>query len=114
MSADLWYFIRRYLKSVSFFILKRKQGKHDKNYSHEGDFGKMEFSLSGRVEITFKDGKTISETCNLPPGFANDPEREEVIQNKFLREATPVWGEDKSKRIMDLILNIEKYSCSTI
>jgi 2-methylcitrate dehydratase PrpD len=109
--SDLWYFIRRYLKSVSFFTLKSNTGKDwDKNYSHESDLGRMEIRLSGRVEITLKDGKTISETCNLPPGFANDPEREEVIKNKFLREATPVWGIDKSKRIMDLILNFEKYT----
>jgi 2-methylcitrate dehydratase PrpD len=112
---DLFYFLRRYFKSISFSLLKSKnQSNLDDYYSHEADLSKMQFNVSGRVEISFKDGKTISGTCILPPGFADDPERGMVVQNKFMREATLVWGETKSQRIMDIILNIEKYTISQL
>jgi 2-methylcitrate dehydratase PrpD len=113
--TDLWYFLRRYFKSFPSSPLKMKpQKNNDKNYSHEGDLGKMEFNLSGRVEIIFNDGKKITETCILPPGFANDPERGKVVRTKFMREAIPVWGETKSMNIMEMVLNIEKYSVSQL
>jgi len=108
---DLRYFLRRYLKSISFSFLKSKsQMNLDKNRSYEGDLGKMQFNVSGRVELIFKDGAKISETCKLPPGFSDDPERATVVQDKFMREATSVWSETKSRRIMDMILNIENYT----
>jgi hypothetical protein len=103
------------MKSFSFSFLKSKVQKNmDNDYSHEGDLSKMEFNLSGRVEIFFKDGKRIAETCMLPPGFANDPERGKVVQSKFMREAIPVWGEAKSLKIMEMILHIEKYTITQL
>jgi len=113
--TDLWYFLRRFTKSFSFTLLKSKDQKNiNKACSHEGDLSKMEFNLSGRVEIIFKDGRKIAETCKLPPGFANDPERGNVVQNKYIREAIPVWGEAKSMKIMGMILNIEKYTVAQL
>lgn len=109
---DLQYFLNRYLKSISFSFFKRKSKRNmDEAFSHEGDLAQLRFNVSGRVELLLKDGKKISETCELPPGFSNDPERSRVVQKKFIREATPVWGEEKSRRIMNLILDIE--NCAT-
>ena len=113
--ADLWYFLHRYYKSISFSVFKRRTRLNNgDSHSHEGELGKMQFYVSGRVEIIFKGGKTISEICRLPPGFANDPERSLVVRNKFMREAVRVWGEAKSLKIMEMILNIEKYSVTQL
>jgi len=110
---DLSYFVKRYLKSIS--VIKRKSKMNpDDDFSHEDDLSKMSFSISGRVELVYSDGKKISETCELPPGFSNDPGRAELVQNKFMREASPVWGEAKSKRIMKMILEIENFTVAQL
>jgi len=110
---DLRYFARRYLKSISILKLKSLRNT-DKDFSHEGDLGQMRFNISGRVELIYPDGKKVSETCVLPPGFSNDPERDKLVQNKFMREATPVWGEAKSLRIMKMILDIENHTVAQL
>ena len=113
--VDLRYFISRYFKSIRFPLFNnRTHPNATANYSHEGELDKMQFHISGRVEIILTNGMTISETCQLPPGFANDPERETVVQDKFMREAKPVWGEVKSRRIMEMILNIENYTVTQL
>lgn len=110
---DLSYFLRRYLKSISIFKPKSKRNA-DKDFSHEGDLGKMRFNISGRVELIFKNGNKVSEICELPPGFSDDTERDNLVQNKFMREASAVWGEAKSKRIMNMILNMENYKVAQL
>jgi 2-methylcitrate dehydratase PrpD len=113
--GDLWYFLRRYLRSFAFSFNKRTSpAGNDTNYSHEGDLGKMAFCVSGRVEVIYKDGKKLSQSCNIPPGFANNPERDAVIKGKFLREAIPVWGEDKARKLMETILHLENYPVNQI
>jgi 2-methylcitrate dehydratase PrpD len=106
---DIRYFIRRYLKSISIFKFKAKLNS-DEDLSHEGDLSQIKFTISGRVELIYSDGKKISETCILPPGFSNDPERDILVKNKFMREAIPVWGEKKALRIMEMILEIENFA----
>jgi len=110
---DISYFAKRYFKSISIFKFKVKLNS-DKDYSHEGDLGQIRFAISGRVELVYHDGKKISETCELPTGFSNDPERDIMVKNKFMREAIPVWGEIKAMRIMEMILGIENYTVARL
>jgi hypothetical protein len=74
----------------------------------------MIFNLSGRVEVVLKNRKKIDSYCKLPPGFANDKERENIIKNKFMRESKPVWGEAKAKRVENIIMSIDKHKGSDL
>lgn len=113
--ADLWYFFSKNWLSFSGYLFRSKARKaQDRDSSHEGYLDKMQFNFSGSVEIIFKDGRKVAETCMLPPGFASDPNRDRVIQDKFIREATPVWGESKSLNIKEIVLNIEKYTVAQL
>jgi 2-methylcitrate dehydratase PrpD len=114
-SSDQLYFLKRYLRSVSFFGSGQRTDKNiEHEFSHEGDLSKMVFNLSGRVEVNLKSGKRIESYCMLPPGFTNDAGREKVIRNKFHREAIPVWGEDKTGTIENITMNIDTLNISNL
>ena len=113
--ADQLYFLRRLVRSVSLFPNNGNFSKNkDRAFSHEGDLSKMIFNLSGRVEVVLKNRKKIDSYCKLPPGFANDKERENIIKNKFMRESKPVWGEAKAKRVENIIMSIDKHKGSDL
>jgi 2-methylcitrate dehydratase PrpD len=113
--ADQLYFLRRFLRSVSLLPGDRINDKNmDRAISHEGDLSKMIFNLSGRVRIFLKSGKQFESYCKLPPGFANDKERENIIRNKFFRETVPVWGLEKAKKAEVIIMSFNMYKCSDL
>ena len=74
----------------------------------------MIFNLSGRVEVVLRNGEKIENYCKLPPGFAGDTERENITINKFIREAVPVWGQEKSKRVEKIVMDLDKHSSSDL
>lgn len=106
-SNDQIYFLRRYWRSfISKLESKKSFENKDRFFSHEGNLQKMAFRLSGRVEVILKNNKKFESTCILPPGFADDSSREKVVLDKYFRECIPVWGEEKTKKIKEVVMNI--------
>lgn len=98
--SDLSYFRKRYFQAVKgkFQMKRSKEFKHN-NFSHEEQLENMVFRLSGRVEVELKDGKTFKSTCMIPPGFLGNPNRENVIMEKYYRETEPVLGRTRAESI---------------
>jgi 2-methylcitrate dehydratase PrpD len=106
---DQMYFYKRYARSLMSFSDKWKSDKNKESaFSHEGDLRKMVFNISGRVEVTLKNGQKVESYCKLPAGFSDDNKRLIVIRNKFKRETVPVWGEGKSIKIEKTIMNLDQ------
>jgi 2-methylcitrate dehydratase PrpD len=105
---DLKYFIKRYFISMeSSAAIKLKIGNRSKWFSHEEDLKRMKFCLSGKVEITLEDGNRLEEACFIPAGFAGSPDIENEIKYKFMRETTPLWGEQNAQKIFQTIVSHE-------
>lgn len=106
---DQMYFFKRYARSLMSFSDKWKSDKNtDFAFSHEGDLRKMVFNISGRVEVTLKNGQKAESYCKLPAGFSDDDERDTVIRNKFMRETLPVWGQQKAIKVEKIIMNLDQ------
>lgn len=63
--------------------------------------------FQGRVEVTFKDGKTISEQVSNCRGRPENPMSPEEVEKKAAWLIEPVLGKKKSDRIIDSIRGIE-------
>jgi len=71
---------------------------------------KLEVHFSGRVEIRMKNGKVYAATQDIPFGAAGRPleETEKLIREKFIREGTPVLGEAKVNRALELVAGLDE------
>ena len=74
--------------------------------STESDFSQVRLALAGRVTLRLRDGRVLTEECRIPPGFAGDPNREQAIHDKFGREAVPVLGVSRARRLASLVLEL--------
>lgn len=107
--ADRNYFLKRLWRAHRNKLLYFDRLKNNLR-SHEGDLAKMEFSIGGHVKVIFKNGEKMEGHCKIPAGFAGDPNRKEVVINKYFREANPVIGEDKSNSLFKLIASLPSIS----
>jgi hypothetical protein len=59
-----------------------------------------------------KNGKVYTATQDIPYGAAGRPieETEKLIREKFIREGTPVLGEARVNRALELVSNLDQIS----
>ncbi|MFC1628919.1 MmgE/PrpD family protein [Gemmatimonadota bacterium] len=110
-AADRTYFVRRHLRSMMARFRQVDWTDSDRSHaSAEGDLERIAFRFGGRVELFLKNGRRESAECDIPPGFTDDPDREEIVEQKFLRESAPVWGSERSRQVLRIIRQIEKHT----
>ncbi|MFD1414489.1 MmgE/PrpD family protein [Oceanobacillus jeddahense] len=61
-----------------------------------------------KVEISLKDGTVLAETVRNPLGEPNNPLSDEKLAQKVLANCTPVIGEEKTKKLIHQIGEMEK------
>jgi 2-methylcitrate dehydratase PrpD len=105
-AADRNFLFMRFWKAYRSKLPFKSRETREAYRSHEGDLKKMSFPLSGRVRIQMKNGEILEEYCKLPPGFAGDPNREQVVEDKYFRETSPVWGSEKAKHVKKMIKDL--------
>lgn len=107
-SDDRNYFIRRAGRSFRAKIPIWPNKKVKETYrSSEGDLEKMIFPLGGRLNVLLKDGRRLVHTCNIPSGFAGDPDREQVAIEKYYRETAATWSFERSKLIEQTVIGMQ-------
>jgi 2-methylcitrate dehydratase PrpD len=60
------------------------------------------------VEVTLRDGRKVSGRVDFPKGDAENPLSEQELLDKFANLARGVVGEEKVKRIPDLVFALDK------
>jgi 2-methylcitrate dehydratase PrpD len=63
---------------------------------------------SGRVEVTTRDGKTVSHFTRFPPGAKENPLDTERMNVKARDLMTPVLGKVKTDAAIEMVNNLEK------
>ena len=106
-SSDRNYFFKRYWQGHRELLPFSSKTARMNHISHEKDLHKMSFKLSGIVTVTLKNGTEIKRQCTIPPGFAGDSNRKEVVRKKYLRESEPVLG-IATINILDQLANLEQ------
>jgi 2-methylcitrate dehydratase PrpD len=57
------------------------------------------------AEIQMQNGAVLRAECEIPKGFAGDPEKRTRVMEKFERECNPIYGEKRTaflrKHIME-------------
>jgi 2-methylcitrate dehydratase PrpD len=105
---DQAYYLRRYWNSLVSLLQLTFLAKQESFFASEGDLSKMSFKLSGKVRICLTDGRKMEEYCELPDGFSGSPLREQTIMEKYDRESVPLWGVEKSLRIKENFMRLDK------
>ncbi len=99
---DQNYILKRFWRTYRANLPFLKGGK--KNYrSHEGDLSKMCHAIGGKVIVNMVNGKRFESSCDIPPGFCGSAGREEEVVKKYFREATPVLGNENTRKVRCLI-----------
>jgi len=106
-SEDRYYLVKRFWKAYRAKLPFRNKNSRNAYRSHEGDLRKMSFPLSGRVQVRMRNGKILDAFCRIPPGFAGDPNRKEVVEKKFFRETIPVWGVQKAQYVREMVFILD-------
>jgi 2-methylcitrate dehydratase len=60
-----------------------------------------------KVKATAKDGQTISMFSRDPLGHTNNPMQNQDVRDKFIRTVEPVYGKEKTARVLDCWWNIK-------
>jgi 2-methylcitrate dehydratase PrpD len=60
------------------------------------------------VTVLLRDGREFTETAGYPKGSPRNPAARAEIEEKFIRLASPVSGEDEARRIVDIVNDLEK------
>jgi 2-methylcitrate dehydratase PrpD len=68
--------------------------------SFESDLSKMKFRIGTTAEIIMNSGEVLKGFCDVPKGFAGDPDQAARVHEKYERECIPVWGEEKTKGML--------------
>jgi 2-methylcitrate dehydratase PrpD len=63
---------------------------------------------SGLVEITTRDGKTVSHFTRFPPGAKENPLDTERMNAKARELMTPVLGKGKTEAAIEMVKDLEK------
>jgi 2-methylcitrate dehydratase PrpD len=60
-----------------------------------------------KVKATTKDGRTISIFPRDPLGHTNNAMKDQDVRDKFTRTVEPVYGKEKTARVLDRWWNIK-------
>ena len=63
---------------------------------------------SGAVDITLKDGRTLTRFTRFPPGSRENPATTEALNAKAIDLMTPVLGSDNTRKLVEKINDLEK------
>ena len=64
--------------------------------------------VSARVEVRLSDGGTLTEEVLYPPGHTENPAGEREVADKFRSLSEKVLGAEKTDRVCDIVLHMEK------
>lgn len=94
----LSYLIKRVLKSYA--------GKNgfSKLKSFENDLSKLQFRIGTTAQIHFSSGEILTGECDVPKGFAGDPDKKCRVIEKFERECKPIYGLENTDLLLTQIL----------
>lgn len=67
-----------------------------------------------KVKATTKDGRTISIFPRDPLGHTNNPMKDQDVRDKFTRTVEPVYGKEKTVRVLDCWWNIKNAASTEI
>jgi 2-methylcitrate dehydratase PrpD len=75
-------------------VLKSYSAKNgiSKLRSFEKDLSKLQFRIGTTAYIHLHSGEILTGECDVPKGFAGDPEKKYRVLEKFQRECNPVYG----------------------
>ena len=92
------YLIKRVVKSYA--------GKHglSKLRSFEIDLSKLQFRIGTTAAIHRNNGEILTGDCDIPMGFAGDPDKNKRVIEKFERECQPVYGKDNTAFLLQEII----------
>lgn len=95
----LFYLARRVFRSFA--------GKNalSRLRSFENDLSKLQFRIGTIASIQLNSGEILTGVCDIPKGFAGDPEKNSRVIEKFERECIPVYGTEITARLLTEILN---------
>ena len=95
-----------HLQYLAKRVVKSKLGKMGLTSlkSYEKDLTKLKFKTGATVEIHTGSGAIISGTCDIPKGFAGDPDKKTRVIEKFERECSPVYGHATTALLLKDIL----------
>ena len=95
-----------YLSYLIKRILKSYVGKNGLSQlkSFEKDLSKLQFRVGSKVEIHFNSGEILRGECDVPKGFAGDPDKKCRVIEKFERECNPIYGIEKTTLLLTQIL----------
>ena len=71
--------------------------------------GMMPSRRPSRVTVHFKDGRTDTETVYISKGDIEDPYSTQELEEKFISLASPVYGPDASRQILDRTKRMEAF-----
>ena len=71
--------------------------------------GMMPSRRPSRVTVHFKDGRTDTETVYINKGDIEDPYSTRELEEKFISLASPVYGPDASREILDRTKRMEAF-----
>ncbi|MFC1820167.1 MmgE/PrpD family protein, partial [Thermodesulfobacteriota bacterium] len=74
----------------------------------DDELAAAKISRQGIVEVTTKDGARLREHVVSVRGSAENPMTTEEVEKKCLDLLVPVLGEDRSKKLIDAIWNLEQ------
>ncbi|HXV82009.1 MAG TPA: hypothetical protein VEG60_19200, partial [Candidatus Binatia bacterium] len=61
-----------------------------------------------KVKATTRDGRIISSFPRDPLGHTNNPMKDQDVRDKFTRTVEPVYGTEKTARVLDRWWNIKE------
>jgi 2-methylcitrate dehydratase PrpD len=74
----------------------------------------LRMPFGARVHVTLRDGTMLEAEKHIPRGGPGDPDRLQVAAEKFVREASPVLGEERAKKAVEVVGSYEKHSLAEI
>ena len=102
-----WYTTGRFKDAEIRRLASKVKYEHDRRALElEIKEGKMICT----VEIVFKDGKTKKASIEHIKGAPDNPMSEDELFSKFRENATPVLSEPQIKKVIDMVMNLEKLS----
>jgi 2-methylcitrate dehydratase PrpD len=71
-------------------------------------FGRVTFSLPGRVTVRTKDGREYTDEVLYPKGNPSNPMTEDEFRGKFMNMASRVLGDNQSDQLYDQARGLER------
>jgi 2-methylcitrate dehydratase PrpD len=67
-----------------------------------------------KVKAITKDGRTISIFPRDPLGHTNNPMKDQDVRDKFTRTVDPVYGKEKTERVLERWWNIQNTTATEL